>query len=278
MYSQESFPIWSKMKLWDCPPPTPHHQLGILTPDVADGGNNWLPGNLVPGINGSPRATPGRGFLTRHISDGRDPEHRPGGEHPLLLQPSHICQGLGNELPKPISSSKKKKKKLLGKPKKSHCADLGLSHKFPLQTINNGRGWKAAAVHFQLDFYAVLSTSDGEGPAWCSGATQMGVRIPGFHLCVCIKGEGDCVWWPLSLELWCSGMFSTFIKGQFLFCAWARTASVVVLRGCLSEPGHLWEIPDHGKVEARHEGGKEGNAPVWYVRSICWTRTKYLLQ
>lgn len=131
MYSQESFPIWSKMKLWDCPPPTPHHQLGILTPDVADGGNNWLPGNLVPGINGSPRATPGRGFLTRHISDGRDPEHRPGGEHPLLLQPSHICQGLGNELPKPISSSKKKKKNYWENPR-SHIAQ---TLAFPINSL-----------------------------------------------------------------------------------------------------------------------------------------------
>lgn len=145
------------MKLWEHPPAPDYESLAQI---LKMGGiihyrEIFLQASVVPH-----RAT--TEDSRQDISQKARIQNIPGREYPLLLHPGQIYRRLGNELPSPTSGSKKN---LLGKPKKSHCTDLGLSHKFPLQTISNsgGGGWGVATGHFQLDFYAVLSTSDGGG-------------------------------------------------------------------------------------------------------------------
>ena len=187
------------------------------------------------------------GFLAGLISDGQEPEHRSSRDHLLPCSTptcpprclSESARRPRNELPNSTTSSKFYREN----PRNHIVQTLA----FPLNSFyraaHSAAGWEAGPGQLRGgEVMPFLQHWMVEGPEENQN--------PGFCLHICIKVGEDCVQWSFFLEIWCSGIVSTFIKKKpgVALCPSQNAADgpTGVAGGCLSWPGHLWEIPDLG--------------------------------
>jgi hypothetical protein len=204
---QAPSPTYPKMKFWDTPP----------LPIINCKGRDILLGDLAPNINLLRESL--REFLAGRISDGQEARQHPGNQ-----------QGAPS-----LSESTQDHTLPASQPATGFSWENPTTS--PRHALSTPRGWEAQ--QFWLippHFYTVDFTS-----TWCRadvmGGAMLGARIPGSHAHTHIKVK--MLYGALSQPALC---YMVPCPSRH-YAIWCPVPAGTLLRGCLLESWHLWEIP-----------------------------------